>query len=76
MSASKTISISNPSMANAIYHALLPETRSTHEKRARTTITIKNSRLTITTQGNDPTYVKASQETYTKLIGYLQTLKI
>lgn len=72
----KVYSVSNAAQAKAIAAALSPETRSTHEKRARTTITVKNSRLTITNKGSDSVYVKASQDTYGKLVSFLQSLKI
>lgn len=72
----KTIkSFSSAKQARAVADALAPETRSTHEKRARTTLTVKNSRLEITSIGTDSTYVKASQDTYGKLVSYLQSLK-
>lgn len=70
-----TKSFSNAQQASAVYSALLPETRSAHEKRARTTLTVKNNRLTITSIGNDLPYVHASQDTYGKLVSYLQSLE-
>lgn len=70
-----TINTQNARTAKSIFHALVPETRSAHEKRAQSQITVKNNRLTITTKGTEPNWVKASQENYSKLVQYLQSLK-
>lgn len=67
--------LSNEKQAKAVFDALSVETGSAHEKRAKTTLTVKNSRLEITSVGTDATYVKASQDTYGKLVEYLQSLK-
>lgn len=71
----KTIkTLSTTSEANAIFAALSPETRSTYEKRAQTTIAVKNNRIEIVSKGNHLAYVNASQDSYGKMVQYLKSL--
>lgn len=68
--------IRSPLHASAIYTALQPETCSTYEKRSKTTITVKNKQLEILSKGPHLAYVNASQQSYGKMVEYLQQLNM
>lgn len=65
---------STPKIARAVFDALVPETDNTHEKRAKTSIRVKNSRVEFTVKGSDPSATRASRDTYGRLADYLKTL--
>jgi tRNA threonylcarbamoyladenosine modification (KEOPS) complex Pcc1 subunit len=68
--------IKSPLRASAIYTALRPETRASYEKRAKTTITVKNKQLEIVSKGPHLPYVNASQQSYGKMVEYLDQLNV
>ena len=69
-------SISTPQQASAIVVALRPETRAAYEKRSKTEIIVKNKRVEIVSKGNHLSYVNASQDSYGKMVQYLQSLNV
>ena len=66
---------SSPQKAKAIFSALVLETGKSFEKRSKTTLSLKNSRLGVSIIAEDAHALEVSKSSYSGLIAYLDSLE-
>jgi tRNA threonylcarbamoyladenosine modification (KEOPS) complex Pcc1 subunit len=73
----RVFSVSFPTVksARAAFHSLSLETGQAHEKKAQTTVRVKNNRLVFAVVGRNAKTIRASTFHYNQMANYLKKLE-